>query len=757
MSLILKRLQPSRSELVDGGFALLVLAIAVFGFRTSYGGDEYLVVALIAAVLGMVLAYGVVKFHIAPFPTIALALVSFVLLAGPVALREETIAGFIPTPQTFQALVDGIIRGWIRLLTTVAPAGGIDHLLAIPYMAGFFGGFVTMYIARRTMRLLPVIGPSVAVSAIAILFGTKVPASLIIQGSIFLAAALLWLSIRRERQSGEIISTSPGRSRWIGVALMLALSVAGATFFGPRMPLAQARERVVLREQTEPPFDPRDYPSPLSAFRKYRVDLSDEVLFTLDPVPEDAPWVRLAVMDDYDGVVWNVSGGGRAGAGYFERVGETIDQPMADGTFQSSLEIDGLTGVWAPTFGTTVAMNFTGDRADAMSDSFRYNSISGVAAVPIGLQTGDGYEMETGVVPDTDEDTLRRAAVDKTVVYEEIVGLPAEFEATAADIVAGASNPYDQAKALESYFQAGAYSDGGASVAVQVPPGHSIGHILHFIGEDELVGDDEQYAATMAVMARSVGLPARVVMGFQVEPSTSLVDVRGSDVAAWVEVALADVGWVPFYPTPDEANGPAEKKEQQLQKSQIETQVPPPISNPPSVPDPRVDKLENGDKQDDTEPPPLPGDDGLAGLGWLGVAVAVAIGTPLVGWLVFVVFVWLLKLRRRAGRRRGGTPARRISRGWREILDLAYDQRREMPRLATRHEAAVAIGGSLPTLASVADARVFGAYEPTDDDAKAFWSGVQNALWEMRFSTGYVARIKAATSVRSLRRVNKRK
>ena len=511
------------------------------------------------------------------------------------------------------------------------------------------------------------------------------------------------------------------------------------------------------REQTEPPFDPRDYPSPLSGFRKYRIELEEDVLFVLESVPDDAPWVRLAVMDEYDGVVWNVSGGGRAGAGYFERVGETIEQPMAEGVFTTSLSFEGLTGVWAPTFGTTTSLEFTGDRSDELGESFRFNGVSGVAALPIGVQAGDGYQITTGVVPEIDDDTLRGAAVDKTIVYEEIVGFDAEFEAAAADIVAGASNPYDQAKALENHLQQGAYSDGGLSAIVQVPPGHSIGHIRSFLREDQLVGDDEQYAAAMAVMARSLGLPARVVMGFEVEASESPVEIRGEDVAAWVEVALAEVGWVSFYPTPDEANAPAETEEELLQKSQIETQVPPPISNPPTVPDPLIESLEGEDEEEENEPPPLPDEGGIAGLGWLGTAVVLAVGVPIVGWMLFAALVSFLKRPSPFPPPPSRYSGQSHLTGMAEILDLAYDQRREMPPLGTRHEAALALGGSLPTLASVADSRVFGAYEPTDGDANAFWTGVENALREMSESTGIIGRIKATASIRSLRRITKRK
>jgi hypothetical protein len=70
-------------------------------------------------------------------------------------------------------------------------------------------------------------------------------------------------------------------------------------------------------------------------------------------------------------------------------------------------------------------------------------------------------------------------------------------------------------------------------------PGHGLGRLATFleggviwIGTD-IVGDDEQYAATMALMADSIGVPGRVVLGAQV-PAGGVV--TGADVHAWVEV-----------------------------------------------------------------------------------------------------------------------------------------------------------------------------------------------------------------------------
>ena len=55
-----------------------------------------------------------------------------------------------------------------------------------------------------------------------------------------------------------------------------------------------------------------------------------------------------------------------------------------------------------------------------------------------------------------------------------------------------------------------------------------------------MVGNDEQYAAVMALLAGEVGVPARVVLGAEV-PEGGVV--TGKDVSAWVELRAADGSW----------------------------------------------------------------------------------------------------------------------------------------------------------------------------------------------------------------------
>lgn len=74
---------------------------------------------------------------------------------------------------------------------------------------------------------------------------------------------------------------------------------------------------------------------------------------------------------------------------------------------------------------------------------------------------------------------------------------------------------------------------------------------------DHRTGYCQQFAATMAVMVRALGIPARVATGFV--PGTEQEDgsllVTAHDAHAWVEVPFAGVGWLAFDPTPPGARG----------------------------------------------------------------------------------------------------------------------------------------------------------------------------------------------------------
>jgi len=70
----------------------------------------------------------------------------------------------------------------------------------------------------------------------------------------------------------------------------------------------------------------------------------------------------------------------------------------------------------------------------------------------------------------------------------------------------------------------------------------------------------EYFASAMAVMLRTLGIPSRVVTGFQsgvFNPMTGAQIVRASDAHSWVEAWIEGSGWTTFDPTPADPHAAA--------------------------------------------------------------------------------------------------------------------------------------------------------------------------------------------------------
>lgn len=124
--------------------------------------------------------------------------------------------------------------------------------------------------------------------------------------------------------------------------------------------------------------------------------------------------------------------------------------------------------------------------------------------------------------------------------------VPPEVEQLARRIVddAGATTPFTQALAIQNDLRSWEYS-------LSPPAGHSGLAMRTFL--DQRVGYCEQFAGTMAVMLRTLGIPARVAVGFTpgtVDPDDpTLWTVSWANAHAWVEVKFGGQ-WLAFEPTP---------------------------------------------------------------------------------------------------------------------------------------------------------------------------------------------------------------
>jgi len=180
---------------------------------------------------------------------------------------------------------------------------------------------------------------------------------------------------------------------------------------------------------------------------------------------------------------------------------------------------------------------------------------------------GAVYDLDierTVNVYDADSDIARpspvqlRAAGDTfpqlVSAYLQLPTLDPRIMRLAAQIAGSASNSYDKATALESYLKT------HYGYTLQLPSTPVADPLANFLFERKQ-GHCEYFASSMAVMLRTLRIPARVVNGFRSSEFNDVTGnyvVRAKDAHSWVEAYFPSYGWVTFDPTPGGAIGTPE-------------------------------------------------------------------------------------------------------------------------------------------------------------------------------------------------------
>lgn len=753
-----RELVPTRVEVVDGGFTLALMSIALWAFESSYGGTEFWMVGIVASVVALIVIHLCSRFGLGPLATGAVWFVVYVTVGGVLANRDEALLGLLPSLDTLQSAITVPVEGWKQLLTTVPPVGDGGRLLTLPVFLGLFATAAGYTIARRRTWPLWPSAPSAAALALGILVGTLSPVSVVLHGAVFSSLVLAWASIRSQR--ARTASTGASTRRLVSMAALVAVAALAGLLVGPSLPMVDARERVVWRDTFDPPFDPSVYPSPLGYYRQYVKELEDAPLFEVTGLPDGVP-IRMATLDDYDGIVWKVSGGTRAlpgSAGYFQRVGTDVE-PQFDGPTSAitiTLPVDnGYDEVWLPTVGEVRSIEFLGANRRELADAYRYNTATDTAAVLADLGAGDAYTLDVSTAPSIDD------LADDAIFGENTLDAIESVDGAITGLGSGLVEDVDgieRVRILVDFLRAeGFYSDAKEDDGqVLVPPGHGVGRLSTFADSSVLVGNAEQYAATLGLILRNSGIPARVVMGFVPETwdPDGTVTITGSDAEAWVEFLVDEVGWVAAYPTPDRTKTTIELDNTPRPIPDRETQVPPP---PPVVQadaetEPAGESTQTERKRDEEEDDDAPVDGGVS---WVLVAAVVAVSIPVLLVAAVVFAIRFAKSRRRRRRQRQGREDERIANGWRELIDYTVDVGRELPIGATRREAASLVGvATAASLAERADHAVFSSDEANveRESVDGYWQEVTEAKRSLRGELSIVERWKADLSLESIRR-----
>jgi transglutaminase-like putative cysteine protease len=164
------------------------------------------------------------------------------------------------------------------------------------------------------------------------------------------------------------------------------------------------------------------------------------------------------------------------------------------------------------------------------------------------LRAGATYHVAS-MLSVADEDSLRGASIEYSPwissTYLQLPdNLPARVRSLAQSITEPYFNPYDKAAAIEAYLRTKIkYND-----QVSAPPAGRDG--VDFLLFDRPEGYCNYYASAMAVMLRSVGIPARVAAGYTLgDYKDGVFHVVEANAHAWPEVYFPAYGWIEFEPT----------------------------------------------------------------------------------------------------------------------------------------------------------------------------------------------------------------
>ena len=171
---------------------------------------------------------------------------------------------------------------------------------------------------------------------------------------------------------------------------------------------------------------------------------------------------------------------------------------------------------------------------------------------PNPLGPGESYEM-LAVVSQATEAQLKLAGTTYptavTDLYLDTSGITSRVAALAEELTQNAETPYQKAKVLTSFFQSDAFEY--SSIGPQVPADGDLVDAFLFAEEGAMRGYCQYYASAMALMARHVGLPARVAVGFSPGEAAGegLWLSRENNAHAWVEIYFPGYGWEIFEAT----------------------------------------------------------------------------------------------------------------------------------------------------------------------------------------------------------------
>jgi transglutaminase-like putative cysteine protease len=547
-------------EKAAGGRFFLLISLAALSFfsalalgRVFRGGGTPLHLGL-AALAATALAGAMERRHI--LLATALSLAGLMVALG-VLVFPETTRLWLPTLSTVRTAWRSLQDVNRAAAAEIAPALPLPPLVLAALAATWTSAFASHALAARARSpFLALLPPAALLAFSNLILSDSGRPPLVLA---FMAAALGILFADgswRIHQWGPVTYWQNRATSWPGAgagfrsARRVGLVCLGIAVFTPwLLPGYHAAGLVNTQDQRSTTVSI----NPILDVRPQLQRTPSTPLFTVETT-KPSYW-RLLTYDVFTGQMWRPSNDASTG-------GVVVPSPSFPQAFQllgpapsvtsddtrQNYQFQQLRTAYLPAAAEPIAID--------APEEIRYDRAQSILVAPTGTGAGFSYSVISRTPAPTADELDVFATLAPGSTDQRFIQLPArlssQFGIIAHALTDDQATPYRKILALQTYLRSSVFQ-----YDLKAPPAPNGDQLLNFLTRSRR-GYCVQFASTMALLLRELGIPARVAQGYttgkQDPTDPARYEVTTAEAHTWVEVLFPGYGWLPFEPTPTRSN-----------------------------------------------------------------------------------------------------------------------------------------------------------------------------------------------------------
>ena len=665
------------------------------------------------------------------------SLLGLALAIAWIVLPQTTWYG-VPSPRTLRAFGRSLEFVGQQARERVAPTPPLPPLMLAAVTAVWTAAFSSHALAIRAGSPLLAVLPPIALVGFAdtVLEDGARP----VYAVVLLAAAIAVVfadGLRRVRQWGPVWSSRSGRLRSSvrGSRPVAAAVIAVAVLVPGLLPGFRSGPLVDLSSRSDDgSLDPF-----VSIHAQLAGDREVRELFQVQA--ENGEYWRMYTLDHFDGESWtSTNPDGSIGGVPIATPNPLPQDPTPPAGMQSLTQTVRVIND-VPGRGALPMAQAPVEITDSSFGDMTWDPARGQGFVDGGLGSGTEYTVRSQIVVPTAQEVAHLQLATANDELEPWTQLPDDLDPRITEIAEqwtdGATSDYgrildiqNRLRGPETDFQ---YED-------TIAPLEGEDALFQFLDETK-IGFCQQFAVAEATLLRSLGIPARIAVGYQdgeLQDDGSFL-VTTQDAHAWVEVLFPTFGWLPFDPTP--GRGTFAGAYSYASDSQEAVAA--------------LRRGELGRRTSARQPRPVDAGDLPGDLTSSASRAPSLLGVGLILAAMWILALGLGKAVRRRARYLSRDPRRLATASRRELEDFLRDQGADVPQNATleslQHAVHQELGLDARRFAVAAGRARFGPPGSGDPDASAARREARRLIRAARNELSVWARFRGLVSLRSLR------